>query len=618
MPHPNIKLAMSAIFGVIGLVIVMLSWLTLGGLQSLNASTVDVADNWLPKTAASDRLQTALNDLRVAYAQHLVEANVQRMKDHLANVHEKEAAMQASLSAYETMISSDEERQIFAAIPPAVAEYIRHGTYMLDMSGDHAKDLGGFLFGGYMRDAAGIVETATSALVAYDSKGAAQSKAQSDTTYGSVMSKIVWAVLFVGLVLVAAAVYVLRGIARPVEVITRSMTMLADGNTATAIPYSGRPDEIGEMAGAVEVFRQAAIVKARLEGEADAVRIQTEADRERMIADAERLAQERLQEATAGLASGLRRMAAGELRFQLDVPLSPEFESLRHDLNSAVLQLRETLTSVVGSASEIDGRSRKISEGSQDLARRTEQQAASLEETAAALSAITLNVKSSSKQVEEARAIAAHANQSAVHSGNVVAGAVEAMGRIEDSSIKIASIITVIDEIAFQTNLLALNAGVEAARAGEAGRGFAVVAQEVRGLAQRSAQAAKEIKDLIDRSSHEVECGVQLVSETGVSLKTIVDHVVSINSSMDAIAASAKEQSLGLSEVNLAVLQMDKVTQQNAAMVDETNAASATLVNEAAHLQQLMTRFQLDRPAAPAARADRGSAPSRKPIRAAA
>jgi methyl-accepting chemotaxis protein len=311
-------------------------------------------------------------------------------------------------------------------------------------------------------------------------------------------------------------------------------------------------------------------------------------------------------------------MAAGELRFQLDVPLSPEFESLRHDLNSAVLQLRETLTSVVGSASEIDGRSRKISEGSQDLARRTEQQAASLEETAAALSAITLNVKSSSKQVEEARAIAAHANQSAVHSGNVVAGAVEAMGRIEDSSIKIASIITVIDEIAFQTNLLALNAGVEAARAGEAGRGFAVVAQEVRGLAQRSAQAAKEIKDLIDRSSHEVECGVQLVSETGVSLKTIVDHVVSINSSMDAIAASAKEQSLGLSEVNLAVLQMDKVTQQNAAMVDETNAASATLVNEAAHLQQLMTRFQLDRPAAPAARADRGSAPSRKPIRAAA
>ncbi|WP_244487467.1 MULTISPECIES: methyl-accepting chemotaxis protein [unclassified Aureimonas] len=607
---------MSVIFGVIALVIVMLSWLTLGGLRSLNSGTIDVADNWLPRTVASGRIETALNDLRVAYGQHLVEVNIHRMKDALAVAHEKEAALKASLATYEAMISTDEERRIFAAIPTAVAEYIQHGAYMLEMSEGNAKDLGGYLFGHAMGDAAAIVEKATSALVAYDSEGAAASKAESGATYDAVMAKIFGAVLFVAAVLAAAAVYVLRGIARPVEGITQSMIRLAEGNTAATIPYANRPDEIGQMAGAVEIFRQAAIVKARLEGEAEANRLRTEGERGKLIEEANRLAQKRLQEATADLAAGLRRMASGELRFQLDVPLSPEFESLRHDLNSAVLQLGETLTAVVTSASEIDGRSWEISQASDDLARRTEQQAASLEETAAALSTITLNVTNSNKQVEEARAISARANQSAVRSGEIVAGAVAAMGRIEESSGKIASIITVIDEIAFQTNLLALNAGVEAARAGEAGRGFAVVAQEVRGLAQRSAQAAKEIKSLIDQSSHEVECGVQLVSETGSSLKDIVEHVVSIDTSMDAIASSTKEQTLGLREVNLSILQMDKVTQQNAAMVEETNAASATLAREAAQLKQLMTQFELPRAAAPARR-DQPKA-QRSPTRAAA
>jgi methyl-accepting chemotaxis protein len=251
------------------------------------------------------------------------------------------------------------------------------------------------------------------------------------------------------------------------------------------------------------------------------------------------------------------------------------------------------LAAVSHSTDSIDDGSREISQSTNDLSKRTEQQAASLEETAAALDQITVNVSNASKRAEEARTATADATASAERSGNIVANAVGAMGRIEQSSSQIANIIGVIDEIAFQTNLLALNAGVEAARAGEAGKGFAVVAQEVRELAQRSAHAAREIKDLIRTSTDEVATGVKLVSETGEALKTIEGFIVAVNQHMNAIATSAREQSVGLSEVNMAVNQMDQVTQQNAAMVEETSAASATLATESTRLRQVIGRFEL-------------------------
>ncbi|WP_420360664.1 methyl-accepting chemotaxis protein [Agrobacterium vitis] len=250
-----------------------------------------------------------------------------------------------------------------------------------------------------------------------------------------------------------------------------------------------------------------------------------------------------------------------------------------------------TISTVATSANAISDGSREVSQSADDLSKRTEQQAASLEETAAALDQITVNVSNSSRRVEEARGVAKEANSSAVHSGQVVGEAISAMQRIEHSSNQISNIITVIDEIAFQTNLLALNAGVEAARAGEAGRGFAVVATEVRELAQRSAKAAREIKELINKSTQEVENGVRQVQETGEVLKAIEQHVTTINGLMDAIATSSREQSVGLSEVNTAVNQMDQVTQQNAAMVEETSAASANLAQESVRLQQLVSRF---------------------------
>jgi methyl-accepting chemotaxis protein len=397
-----------------------------------------------------------------------------------------------------------------------------------------------------------------------------------------------------------AAVAIINGtVARPVRQIRDAMLRLAQGDRSSKIPHAERTDEVGEMAGAVEVFRHAAIQNHRLEEEAEAARSQAEQDRARLTAEAEAAAQKRLNEATAGLAAGLRRLAQGDLSFQLDQAFAPDFEPLRHDLNGAVAELGKTLSAVSGATISIDNGSNEISRGANDLSRRTEQQAASLEETAAALDQITANVSNSSQRVNEARAVAIEANRSAAHSGGVVSSAVEAMERIETSSQQIANIIGVIDEIAFQTNLLALNAGVEAARAGEAGKGFAVVAQEVRELAQRSATAAKEIKDLIRASTEQVGGGVRLVRETGDALHTIERHIVTMNQHMEAIATSSKEQSVALAEVNTAINQMDQVTQQNAAMVEQTSAASTTLATESAKLKSMIEQFALPQDRSP-------------------
>lgn len=380
---------------------------------------------------------------------------------------------------------------------------------------------------------------------------------------------------------------------RPIQAITASMRRLADGDVASAVPYGGRADEIGAMAAAVEVFRQNALANKRLEEAAAANRSEAERNRE---AEQQRVAREaeQLRVATSSLGENLKRLADGDLTCRINTEFAPEYEGLRSDFNSTVDQLSQTVGAVMIAVGNMDSGTREISSGASDLSKRTEQQAASLEETAAALDEITANVSSSTKMTNEARSVAQAANQSAAESARVVSHAEEAMQRIEQSSQQISNIIGVIDEIAFQTNLLALNAGVEAARAGDAGKGFAVVAQEVRELAQRSAQAAKEIKGLIQNSTDEVESGVKLVRDTGEALKTIGEYISRINSHMESIALSAQEQSTGLSQVNVAVNQMDQTTQQNAAMVEQSTAAAASLAQEAGKLRDLVHKFQLE------------------------
>jgi methyl-accepting chemotaxis protein/chemotaxis signal transduction protein len=369
-----------------------------------------------------------------------------------------------------------------------------------------------------------------------------------------------------------------RAISSPIQGMTGTMTRLAGGDLRVDVPALGTKDEIGEMAKAVLVFRDAAVDKVRMEREAEEERVRSEESRRK--AEEEAIGRERAM-VSASIGAGMAKLAAKDLTFRLTDDLPEAYRKLQEDFNSAIEQLEQALQSVRSSAQAIDSGTQEISTAADDLSRRTEQQASSLEETAAALDEITATVKKAAEGAMHARKVVASTKEDAEKSGEIVRKAVEAMGGIEKSSQQISQIIGVIDEIAFQTNLLALNAGVEAARVGDAGRGFAVVASEVRALAQRSAEAAKEIKGLISASTTQVGQGVSLVADTGKSLEQIVGQVTEINTSVSNIAASAQEQATGLQQVNTAINQMDQVTQQNAAMAEEATAASRALGQEA-------------------------------------
>ena len=398
--------------------------------------------------------------------------------------------------------------------------------------------------------------------------------------------------LLVLLAVGAAGWFIGRSVSGPVVALERRMRGLAEGDTASEIPGVARGDEIGKMALALATFRDAAIEKARLAAEALSQRSMSE--QERAAREAEKAAEAEADRVTIeALGRGLAAMADGDLTYRIDTEFAPKAAQLKSDFNAAIAQLQQAVSVVVANIAGIRSGAGEISQAADDLSRRTEQQAAGLEETAAALDEITATVNKTASGARQASDVVQAAKGDAETSGVIVRDAVQAMQAIEGSSEQISQIIGVIDEIAFQTNLLALNAGVEAARAGEAGRGFAVVASEVRALAQRSAEAAKEIKTLISTSSTQVGSGVKLVGQTGEALQRIVDRVAEIDGLVSEIAASAQEQAIGLAEVNTAVNQMDQVTQQNAAMVEQSTAASHSLAQEAQSLQASVARFKV-------------------------
>ena len=345
---------------------------------------------------------------------------------------------------------------------------------------------------------------------------------------------------------------------------------------------------------AISVYLDAA-EEARLKGEAEAL------DRERALV-------------ANSIGLGLAKLAQKNLTHRMSEALPDVYRTLQNDFNTSIAQLEAALKSVDATAGNVLSGMQEIAAASGDLSHRTEQQAASLEETAAALNEITATVRKTAEGARQAHGTIGTALGDAAQSGDVVRRTVDAMGRISTSSQQISQIIGVIDEIAFQTNLLALNAGVEAARAGDAGKGFAVVAAEVRALAQRSAEAAREIKALIATSAAQVGDGVALVAETGKALERIAGQVTTINSVIAEIAPSAGEQAVGLQEVNSAINHMDVITQQNAAMAEEATAASQSLVQESERLAELIAAFEISREPASGRRGEaRAAAPTRAP-----
>jgi len=433
---------------------------------------------------------------------------------------------------------------------------------------------------------------------------------QDEARHNAMLALIIGLVATLALAL-AAGWAVTRAIVEPTMTMIGYMKKLMGGDTAINVAAANRKDEFGQMGKAIVAFRDAAVEKVRVEGEVAATRSQSEQERAANEAEKARVAAED-KAAIEALAAGLNAMANGDLTHRFTAEVAPRAEQLKSDFNAAIAQLQQAVSVVAANVAAIRSGAGEISQAADDLSRRTEQQAASLEETAAALDEITATVNKTASGARQASGVVQAARGDAETSGQVMRQAVSAMTEIEQSSTQINQIIGVIDEIAFQTNLLALNAGVEAARAGEAGRGFAVVASEVRALAQRSAEAAKEIKTLISASTGQVEEGVKLVGQTGEALNRIVERVAEIDGLVSEIAASAQEQAVGLAQVNTAVNQMDQVTQQNAAMVEQSTAASHSLAQEAEALQASVSRFNVG-DAAPAARSAPAHAPTPAP-----
>lgn len=454
----------------------------------------------------------------------------------------------------------------------------------------------------YKKMSANLQTIVTQAQAETDKKAKATSDAAAAAQMATIGATLV-TLLIVGLI----AVFLVLNMKKAVQRIAGATERLSRGDNDVDVEKLERKDELGAIVKSLAVFRENQLHLERMRAEQEEQRAATEAARRENAALAEASAEEQGRVVNS-LATALELLATGDLTVRLNEAFPGGYEKLRNDFNDAVAKLEKALAAIAASTSAIRSGGGEIASATDDLSRRTEQQAATLEQTAAALDEITATVQRSAQGATQSREAVAAAKTEAERSGDVVSRAVASMTEIERSAKEISQIIGVVDEIAFQTNLLALNAGVEAARAGDAGKGFAVVASEVRALAQRSAESAKQIKSLISTSTSQVAEGVSLVGETGQALHRIISHVDEVSKLVGEIALSAKEEATGIAEVNTAVNQMDQVTQQNAAMVEETTAASRMLAGQSEDLFGLVSRFQVSQQAHLGAGQDAGPA----------
>ncbi len=535
-------------------------------LSQVDANAVEIRDHWLKSTRVLGEVQYAATRFRSWNGAVLELSTPEQQAMGKKNLDLLEVAVGEALRKYQAMANSDKERAFAEQIGSKWNAYRPMLETELAISKTKGQAEAVAYYMGPMSQSFTGLKDAIEDAIAFNGERADVVGLEGDKAYESARLWIFSALGIALLLCFGAGFALIRSVSKPLVQMTTAMGQLAAGKLDVEVPNSDQKDEIGKLAEAMTAFKN-------------------------QLAAAERSKAEQTQTIVGSVGTGLEALAKGDLTHRVTAELTGPFVKLKEDFNDAMAHLQDTMKNVLTSTGGISTGAGEISQAADDLSRRTEQQAASLEETAAALEEITATVKKTASNTKEASASVTAAKSAAEEGGRVVETAITAMDKIEQSSKQITDIIGVIDEIAFQTNLLALNAGVEAARAGDAGKGFAVVASEVHALAQRSSEAAKEIKTLIKASSEHVGAGVKFVGETGHALKRIVDQVVQINSLVTEMAQAAEQQSTGIEQVNVAVGQMDQVTQQNAAMVEESTAATRNLASETQVLSNLVAFF---------------------------
>tara|TARA_R110000787_G_scaffold31897_2_gene84455 strand:- start:9998 stop:11956 length:1959 start_codon:yes stop_codon:yes gene_type:complete len=602
LPRISLKAKTRAVFGLFLMMVIGGATFAIHESSAVSRQAEQAKVIWEARIVGANDILGNAREYRIAEALRLMPSSPEMAAQANDDLADSLARMDAAVAAYRAMLRPGELPDEINTTAELWADYVTGNQAMLEYIDSGEADAAADRF---RNSASGfyLVTNAAGALVTGARAESAQAYAEAMKISERARLALIAGVIFVvGLLLIATVFFELK-VWRDLVRMSGVMQRLARGDLEVEVTGTARHDEVGEMARAVQVFKENALEVHRLEAEAGVQ--QTGLNAERAEND-RRLSAEAASRTFVvdQIAQGLERLSKGDLTIRMQDGFPEEFRKLYEDFNLAIETLERSFSAISSGSSDIEASTAEISNATGQLARRTEQQAASLEEAAAAMAQFTMTVRSSAENANIARQVVADAKLNAESSGEVVGSAVAAMGEIEKSSRQVSEIIGVMDEIAFQTNLLALNAGVEAARAGDAGRGFAVVASEVRALAQRSTAAAREIKSLISASSSQVSTGVRLVTETGGSLHRIVSQIGEINTAISEIATAAEEQSDSLMQINLTISQMDKVTQQNAAMAEESTAASHTLAREANELTDLIAQFKLsDAPARSARRA---------------